>query len=93
MEVTKADIVVKLRALRMALFDAADEIERLRAELAEATELVEDLTRKGCLAADGVVDSGGRSTYADALRWLAERGRFQIEHEHGDVVFGRWEAQ
>ena len=25
MEVTKADIVVKLRALRMALFDAADE--------------------------------------------------------------------
>ena len=27
MEVTKADIVVKLRALRMALFDAADEIE------------------------------------------------------------------
>lgn len=74
----------------LTIAEGADEIGRLRAQLAEATELVEDLTRQGCHDEGGIVDSCGISTYAVALRWLARRKLFRIEHQRGRRVVGRW---
>lgn len=37
-----------------------------------------------------ITDSGGLSTDAEALRTLAEHGRFRIVREHGRIVVGFW---
>lgn len=62
--------------------EAADEIERLR-------ELVLDLTAQAC-ERDGELDSMAISTYADAMRYLADLGWVTIDKQAGRRVIGRW---
>lgn len=75
--------------------DLKSEIELLRAELAEATDLVWDLAQQGCHYddVDDTFDSNAISTYADALEWLAERGRVEIVVAKGRRVIARRKDQ
>jgi hypothetical protein len=59
--------------------------------LEDAAELIEDLVSQGCyIGDDGTLDSCAISTYADALRWLAARGRVEIATDVGRRVIARW---
>ena len=68
----------------------AAEVERLRAENAELLDLLADAVAQGCSGDDGVLDSGALSSYADALRKLAEVGKVEIVSEAGRRVIARW---
>lgn len=64
-------------------------IEALEEENSALLELLEDATRQACGSGDEV-DSMALSAYADSLRALSERGRFEIQHERYRRVIGRW---
>lgn len=83
---------VYFRRPRIELMEsaAADEIERLQKELHEATALVVDLVDQSCAGRDGTIDSMALSTYANAMRWLAERQVIVIVGDFGRRVIGRW---
>ena len=65
--------------------------KELEQQLSDFEEIVMDTVHQACYtSADDKVDSMAISAYANALRVLAERGKFVIEQEHGRRVIGRW---
>jgi len=87
-----------LTTLRTQLASAQGEVERLRKmnELLEGdlvimqSEFVADTCT--CTEKDGskILDSCAVSSRADAMRFLAERGKIVIEKEYGRRVIGKW---
>lgn len=75
-------------AIRAALASGAPAAGPALAD--EATEYLEEVLNQSCRLYDGTLDSGAIRTYADAMRYLAKRGRFTIEREAGRRVIGRW---
>lgn len=73
------------------------EIAILEAGLNEAVDLIADLVGQSCYdhSAEGgdTYDSCAISAYADAMTFLAERGRFVIEHESGRRVIGKFKKE
>ena len=69
--------------------DLGDLLAWLLRERAEAEEMVAELVAEACGQADDTVDSMARRTYADALHWLAVRGRCRIRTECGRRILGR----
>lgn len=62
-------------------------------ELDMIEELVEEAVVQGCLVATGAgnkLDSGAISTWAHGIRWLASRGKVEIEYDRGRRVIARW---
>lgn len=56
-------------------------------------ELICDLVAQGCTCTENgktILDSMAISTYADALRYLAEKGIVKIIDEHGRRVIAEW---
>jgi len=88
----KPEVIVNPTELLRA---AIAELALLRAALREAEEVAEACLRQGCRTWaerwDGPIlyDSGGLSTYADGLRWMARRGRVEIVRDAGRVVIAR----
>lgn len=71
--------------------------EAIRATLEEkpnmddADDLLVEVIKQACgTDRSGEVDSMAISAYADALRYLAKRGRFTIVTDVGGRVTGRW---
>ena len=69
--------------------------EKAEAMRDEAVELIVEILNQACLLQSGehragVVDSMALRSYADGLRFLASRGRFEIESEAGRRVIGRF---
>lgn len=58
-------------------------------ELAEAQDLIEGVIAQAC-ERDGVIDSSALGYYADAMHWLADRGRIAVSYDAGRRVVGRW---
>ena len=68
---------------------AARDQERIE----QATEIIMDLVAHGCTVdteSETWLDSMASGTYADAMRFLAERGKIEINRECGRRVIGRW---
>lgn len=56
----------------------------------EAEELLADVVNQACALSDGTLDSMALSSFADAMRYLAKLGVFQIKREAGKRVIGVW---
>ncbi len=65
------------------------ECERTRDK---AIELLIDVTNQAC-ADNDKLDSGGHRDYADALRFLAECGKAEIDAEYGRRVIAHWTSK
>jgi hypothetical protein len=63
------------------------ENRRLNEQLEES---MMDMVNQSCVLPDGSIDSMAISTYADAMRFLAERKRLIIDSEGGRRVIGHW---
>jgi len=75
-----------------------DPENQLRCQLEEATSHVVDLVAQSCWYSEldrveGELDSLAISTYAHALRWLAEQGYFKIKHQVGRRVIGTLDTE
>jgi hypothetical protein len=70
------------------------ELKALLARKDEALRWVDDILvnvlDQACGSDEGKVDSRALSFYADALRYLAKRGRFKIQHEAHRRIIGRF---
>lgn len=83
--------VTELRAKVADLYIAREaDVAGLQSEVQSLLDLIEDLTIQGCSVDEGgTVDSMALSTYAEALRLLAEKGRYEIVSEHGRRVIAK----
>ena len=73
-------------ARRLAL-----EVERLRADQAEAMEHLVDVVGQACFSQDGDLDSMATSAYAEAMLYLAKIGKIELDGEPvGRRVIGKW---
>lgn len=95
MGLTDREVAEALRALASygAWVLSTDEVALVKTaaeRLEDAQELVVELTQQGVYDEDGLVDSCAISTYADALRWCAAQGLFEITESAGRRVIGRW---
>ncbi len=66
------------------------ENRKLKAEVEDLLDIVAESIAQSCTVEDGTLDSLALSTYAEAIRLLARRGRVTIEHEYGRRVIARW---
>ena len=69
--------------------------KRERAAFQEAESIIEDLVCVACHVSDNVegapdLDSWALSTNAEAMRWLALRGRVKIVTEQGHRITANW---
>ena len=69
---------------------SADEFLKVQRELQEAEEVIADLVGDWCKSDDGALHSKIMTANAEALRWLASRGRVVLDVDDGRVVIGRW---
>lgn len=83
--------VAELRVKVADLYFARQaDVAALQAEVNDMLDLIEDLTIQGCsIDAEGLVDSMALSTYAESLRLLAEKGRYEIVAEYGRRVIAK----
>ena len=57
----------------------------------EELELLEDVINQACYDDElKALDSGGHSSYADAIRYLIKIGDVELMKESGRRVIGRW---
>ena len=57
----------------------------------EVFELLCDVINQACLQSDNkTLDSMALSSYADAMRYLADKGKLKIKKEAGRRVIAEW---
>ena len=71
-----------------------DERDELKAELAEAMDHLVGVVNQACFSQDGDLDSMGTSAYADAMLYLAKRGKIELDGDPvGRRVIGKWKEK
>jgi len=93
-ECAYVDATPEFKAQVAALPALIKELEEARKTIAEQNaqliEIYEDVVRQHCTMDDGALNSCAISTNADAMHWLADKGRIRITRGEGRCIKGEW---